>query len=572
MRLARRQRDDRVDYPESTERDLSCEVPARPAAVLLHSKSGFCTALALDFDAHDRTPEQIDDVAYDLFQAEGVLDQLGAVYVTDRAHGGAHLYVLLERPLPFLEARELVEAMTHRWSTLDPSPHQSIARGCITIPGTAHRLGGHRELTSSPRTLEAIAAGARTSPATIARLRTWLGTEIRTVRAHRAPQTSPPRRDPQVVHEPGFGRVMGSQYQDLATTGDYAAHGYRSSSEARAAVLMSARAAGLGREDVAARMSDGRWPGLWQLHAHRPKPWRLFTQEWDRIEQAHRTPTQERRTPARTSDTSAKFHRGADPHGAIRAWRSTLHRVETAEFPGAAGWYRRVLLRALAKQSHEIGSTVTATGIRGLALATGLSIETVATLLRELAAAPDPWIQRVARAHGRHAATYALRLPDRHHATASHTAWVPGKGQALRPVFERLGAPAALVYEAIEQLHSPTAAELQLRTGLGRNTVHDALSNLAGWHLISADSDGWAVTSTDADLQRLAERFGVLRARSTRIALFREHRRIWWAYLARYDHHVNENDLTYDPDIDKLLDQMRLDALDPPPTEPLTAA
>ena len=567
MRLARRQRGGRIDYPESTERDLTNEVPTRPAAVLLHSNAGFCTALALDFDAHDRTTEQIEDVAYDLFQAEAILDQLGAVYVSDRAHGGAHLYVLLEHPMRFLEARELVEAMALRWPTLDPSPHQSIARGCITIPGSAHRLGGHRELASSPSTLKAVAAGARTSTATIARVRAWLQAEIHTVRTHRAPKLQITPREATTHHEPGVGNVMGAHYQDLAATGDYTAHNYRSPSEARAAVLMSARAAGLSREDVAARMSDGRWPGLWQLHSHRHKPWALFAQEWDRIERDYHPTPHPRQTPARTSDTSANLHRGADTHGHIRAWRSTLHRVETSEFPGAPGWSRRLLLRALAKQSHETGSTITATGIRGLSLATGLSIETVATLLRELSTAPDPWIQRLSRAHGRHAATYALRLPDRHHGTAERTAWVTGKAHAIRPVFERLGAPAALVYEAIEQLPSPGTAEIQLRTGLGRNTVREALANLAGWHLISGDHEGWTLSSTDDDLERLAERFGILQTRAKRIALFREHRRIWWAYLARYDHHSTVIELSSTPEIDALLDQMRLDALDPPATE-----
>ncbi|MDN5655862.1 MAG: hypothetical protein L0G46_12370, partial [Kocuria sp.] len=128
MRLGKKQREDRVSYPASTERDLTTELPNKPAAVRLYSNAGHCIVLALDFDAKDRTTEQIAEVAYDVFQAEALLDQAGAWFLTDHAHGGSHIYVLLEHPLPFLEAREIVEAMAQRWATLDPSPHQSIAR------------------------------------------------------------------------------------------------------------------------------------------------------------------------------------------------------------------------------------------------------------------------------------------------------------------------------------------------------------------------------------------------------------------------------------------------------------
>lgn len=565
VRLATRQRG-RLEYGAATERDLTAEAPTRPAAVRLYNKHGQCSALALDFDAHDRTPEQCADVAHDVFQAEALLDQAGAAYITDRAHGGAHVYVLLDQPLDFLAARELVEAMARRWDTLDPSPHQSIDSGCITAPGSPHRLGGRRELTTSPAVLAAIAAGFRTPAAALKRLRTWLCEEIAAVRAHRAPASPPPADEP-TVYEPSIGRVMAASYQDLAQTGDYTAHGYPSPSEARAAVLMSARAAGLTREDVAARMHDGRWPGLWALHAHRPNPGRLFAQEWARIDaKVTASPVTSAKT-AHTSDTSDNSHRGADPPGTIRTWRSTLHAVEAHEFPGAPGWTRRLLLRAIAKQAHEVGSTLTATGIRGLALATGLSHETVATLLRELASAPDPWIVRVARAQGRNAASYTLRIPDRHQTTAATTPWVRGKAHAIRPVFERLGAPPALVYEAIEQLNNPTADAIQSRTGLHRNTVREALACLAGWHLIGRVGEAWTVTSTDADLARLAERFGITRARAARVTLFREQRRRWWAYLTRFVPGLVEPDQVYDTDAEDLLHQMRLDELaaSPPP-------
>ena len=396
MRLGKPQRENRVSYPARTEQALTTDLPSKPAAVRLYSDAGQCNVLALDFDAKDRTTEQIADVAYDVFQTEAMLDQAGAWFLTDHAHGGSHVYVLLEQPLAFLEARELVEAMAQRWATLDPSPHQSIARGCITVPGSVHKLGGHRQLAISERSLRERVDGLRTPARAVRRLRLTFRDEIRLVQAKRAATAAAEPHSTPVVYEAGAGRVMGQKYLSLALEGDWAAYGYDSPSEARWAVLWSAMATGLSREDVAARMSDGRWPGLWALHAHRPHPWRSFAGDWTRMEPLFRAKNEAQGDSVHTSDTSAISHTGEpsvrDTHGMIRTWRSLLHEVETREFPGAHGWTRRLLLRAIAKQSHEIGSTLTATGIRGLSLATGLSIQTVAILLRELSTQDDPWI------------------------------------------------------------------------------------------------------------------------------------------------------------------------------------
>ena len=577
MRLGKPQRENRVSYPASTEQALTTDLPSKPAAVRLYSDAGQCNVLALDFDAKGRTTEQIADVAYDVFPAEAMLDQAGAWFLTDHAHGGSHVYVLLEQPLAFLEARELVEAMAQRWATLDPSPHQSIARGCITVPGSVHKLGGHRQLTISERSLRERVDGLRTPARALRQIRLTLRDEIRLVQAKRAATAAAEPHSTPVVYDAGAGRVMGHKYLALALEGDWAAYGYDSPSEARWAVLWSAMATGLSREDVAARMSDGRWPGLWALHAHRPRPWRTFADDWTRMDPLFRAKNEAQDSSVYTSDTSANSHTGEpsvrDTHGTIRTWRSLLHEVEAHEFPGARGWARRLLLRAIAKQSHEISSTLTATGVRGLSLATGLSIQTVAALLRELATQDDPWITLIVRAHGREAAAYELRIPNRYADAAATVRWIRGKAHALRPVFERLGAPAALTYEAIEHGHGSSPTAIQARTGLSRTAVTDALATLTGWNLINgAPSEGYWLTSDDAHLERLAERLGVIHARATKIATYREHRRIWWAYLERHHIALHIDDLEADREIRTLLDEMRLHDLDPPLTDASTPA
>ena len=135
-------------------------------------------------------------------------------------------------------------------------------------------------------------------------------------------------------------------------------------------------------------------------------------------------------------------------------------------------------------------------------------------------------------------------------------------------MFEQLGAPAALVYEAIEQGHGSSPATIQLRTGLSRTAVTEALASLDGWHLIAGDTEaGYQLTSTDADLNHLAERFGIIRARARRVATYREQRRRWWAYLDRHLYRLSEEDLAADAQILELLDEMRLNDL-PPPDNP----
>src|SRR5699024_6070625 len=155
---------------------------------------------------------------------------------------------------------------------------------------------------------------------------------------------------------------------------------------------------------------------------------------------------------------------------------------------------------------------------------------------------------------------------DRYADVAATVCWIRGKAHALRPAFEQLGAPAALVYEAIEHGHGSSPITIQSRTGLSRTAVTDALGTLSGWRLIDGDpTAGYWLTSTDADLERLAERFGITHARASKIATYRAQRRIWWAYLERHTIALHTDDLAADAEILALLDEMRLNDPDPPP-------
>src|SRR5699024_2852098 len=131
-------------YPRRREFPLSSIAPSKPAAVPVYDKDGFTRMLPLDLDAHDRTAEQVAAVGRDLVGLKSLLDDAGFLYLSDRAHGGCHLYLLLEMPISADEARTLVTALCARFETLDPSPVRSASDGLITVPGSVHARGGHR--------------------------------------------------------------------------------------------------------------------------------------------------------------------------------------------------------------------------------------------------------------------------------------------------------------------------------------------------------------------------------------------------------------------------------------------
>lgn len=592
MRLADT-RGKRPSYPGRLSRKLVDELPSVPTAVHVYDKRGYTRMWPLDLDAHEGTAEQVAAVEADLAAVHTLLDEAGFVHLTDRAHGGRHCYVLLAEPASADEIRSLTEALAARFPTLDPSPTRSASDGLITVPGTRHWRGGHRTLTIALPQAQEILSGPWSPPTALRRLHLELADELRaviandrergeqhreTLRSQGAQNTLNPR-EVLAITDRGLGRQMNAHLAELARDGDWRAHGYPSASEARRAVLMSAIATGLRGPDVAARMQDGRWPGLRSLFDH--KGLHRFHGEYDRAAQeiarreASSTLTSE--NAAHASDTSAPTHSGGGgnvpapserAHGFTRTWRSLLHAHAPREYPGAAGWKHQQVLRALASNAHMIGSRVTATGVRWIAVATGLSRTTTAEVLYELSRQDDPWIELVARGRGRLAHTYSLRIPQRHAEAAGNVRWVSGKAHAVRPVFTVLGIPAALLYEAIEHGHSESLARLTIRTGLSREAVRQGLQILADWNLIDVSpTAGWHLTSNDADLHRLAELLGAISARANKLKRYALERQRYWELLERLSagrqgpKYVREIETEPPPDILSVLDELRQDDL-----------
>lgn len=546
----------RVQYPARLARPLSAHAtraPAQPAAIHVYDEHGQTRMWPLDLDAHDRTTDQLAQVTADLHTLRQLLDDIGALYLVDHAHGGAHVYVLLEYAVGMETLTRLTLALGQLLPSLDPSPVRNATDGLITVPGSAHRLGGHRQLETDLEETEDLLSNPGTPDTALMLLERSLAPQLRAVREQddaRAANARDARRangetdlltpaDIKATITAGQGRSMSLRYSELAITGDWRAHDFPSPSEARRGVLMSAISVGFTETEVRRRISDGTWPGLHALFAH--KGLSRIHDEYQRA--AEEITRRERRSSATSQNTddhvdmNRPTHSGGralSHHQAVRTWRTLLAQHGAAEYPGTQGWPALLVLRALAKASHLTASLEVEVGCRWIELATGLSRSTVAATLRALASAPDPWITHQQAARGRRADRYRLRIPERHREHAHTPAWIPGKAHALRPAFTVLGTPAALLYEALEhQYGTASTAHLARVTGLSRDARREGLLTLHAHGLIEPgpDADTWTITATDADLDRLAEQLGATAARAARHERHRTERRIWHAKL-----------------------------------------
>ena len=528
-----------LEYRTRDERPLTKALPSAPAAVRVYGTDGCCAALCLDLDA-SRGGQGA--VRGDVERLTALLRRHGARFVTDVSpSGGVHIYVPVAGRIPYETAREVVEALASSHPTLDPGPHRSLKTGCIRVPGSAHKAGGHQQLTM-PLAAAYDVLRRPNSPDTLTAMRASLATEIATWRSAQAAELSWGPSEPSQAP-----RQLSARLRSVAETGLYDASRYPSASEARQAVIAGAVAADWSLADIAARLADGRWPGLASLYA-RYSPTqrhRALARDWHAA-QAFVTTSRQQATSGteerhvRKSHTSPpKSHGGSTngvsvqaDHAHIRTWRTTLRAVEQHRFPGRAGYITRFVLRALGEAAHKTGSRYVAFGTRSLAVAVGADHSTVAAVLRRLAAEPGGWVDLVESAHGERADLYELTIPTDLQGCGD-LRWDRGQAYALRPVFRALGHVAALVFEAVETGRADTITTLTVETGMARSSVHEAVDTLASHGLLERHAGTF--TALPQRLMHAAELLGVLgdvRAQQRRYA---EQRAAWHAWLGRHE-------------------------------------
>jgi hypothetical protein len=478
----------------------------------------------------------------------------GVTFVEDFSpSGGRHLYIPLQERLDASEARELVEALALTVASLDPSPHQNVTDGCIRVPGTAHKSGGHQVLiTPLPQAYGVLRR--RNPAAAIAALRTALAPELTRNRALKARQTkTAAAQRTAAAHLLKINTGSETALRRTARTGLYDTARYKSPSEARMAVLNHFSACGWTLAQVQDELV-GQFPGLAALYGSTTKQNRLIKQEWANAEAWTKTEARQRRgKDAFINNTSPTKPTGGAPkpsrasiHQLVNDLENVLYAVldHRLKDRGREGLSLRFLIRALLAYMRTKETDLLDVGCRTLAAAMGKHHVTIARLLPVLAQASDGILTKVADARHKAADVYLIQLPEKYQQLARELTWRKGKIHSIRPVFRALGDAAALVYEAIERgRHSPTSAELIRNSGISRSTVEKALVAMEGLRMIHRDGRQWKITAT-ANLRALAERLGALEDYQAHISRNRRERAAWHAYLDRFtDAKLNEADL-----------------------------
>lgn len=520
---------------------ITATLPARPAAVLIHGADGSVATLCLDLDTSKALQGVVDDDAQRL---GNLLESCSIRYVGDVSpSGGRHLYIPLAERMSGTEARELVEAMALMAPSLDPGPHQNVTDGCIRVPGSAHKSGGHQLLTTPLAAAYDILR--RRNPANaVAALRLVLAPELR--RARELKDRTAKMTAAATAHGIRPVPFGGSQspLRVLARTGLYDTAKYASPSEARMAVLNHFAACGWTLEQVRLELG-GQFPGLAALYTTTDRQERLIDTEWAKacrwIEKRGTQPAGRRTT--RINDTSPPKPTGggdrttskAGTHQLVNDLENVLYAVldHRLKERGREGVSLRLLLRAVLGYMRTTETDLLDVGCRTFATALGKHHGTIARLLPLLQQASDGILTKVSDARGRDADVYVIQLPQHFEQLARELSWRSGKIHGIRPVFRVLGDVAALVYEAIERGRlSPTTATIVRSTGLSRTAVETALGTMSSYNMIERRHGQWRITA-GTSLTALARRLGALEDAAEQIGRHRKQRAAWHAWLDR---------------------------------------
>lgn len=530
---------------------------------MVHGTDGSVATLCLDFDTSKALKGVVDADAARVGQ---LLSACGVLFVEDFSpSGGRHLYVPLRERIDAAEARELVEALALTATSLDPSPHQNVTDGCIRVPGSVHKAGGHQTLVTPLSQAYDILRRRNPAPALV-ELRSALAPELarKRVLKARAAKTLAAQRTGSL---PLLSLTMASEapLRRLARTGLYDTAKYKSPSEARMAVLNHFSACGWALQDVENELT-GQFPGLAALYGTPQRQARLLPYEWAKA-QAYtatrplqkRDPQKQRKTNALINNTSPTLTTGgaaklssAGVHQLVNDLENILYAVldQRLQKRGREGLSLRLLIRGLLGYMRAKETDVLDVGCRTLAAAMGKHHVTIARLLPVLVSASDGILTKIADARHKTADVYLIQLPEQYQQLARELTWRKGKIHAIRPVFRALGDATALIYEAIERgRHSPTTADLVRTTGVSRNACSAALAEMETLGMIQRQGGTWKITTVN--LRMLAARLGVLDDYLAHISRNRHERAAWHAYLDRFFiTRLEESDI-YDPERDE---------------------
>ena len=561
---ARISRDGGRTYPARHARPLPAGPPGQPCTVPVYDPGpGTGRMLALDLDVaradgrvddrrgqHDRQcdADPAAEVAAQAGELAGLVARCGGQVLADVAPGGGrHVFVLFAAALPWRELRDLARAIALRFPAVDPGPMASLG-GQISPPGSRHKSGGWRLLTTPPE--DARAAAERPNrPEVWAALLTEFAAELQVsaARSASAPDQASAGCLTAELDETGApwiprlgGRApLGAGLDQAARTGRWDRSRYPDRSAARMAVLAAVAARGWQLADVRAAVGSGAWRGLARLYERSSEPRRLdrlLPYEWRKaiVFVGGEKNVRDWLTSVSTSRPPAPID-GADEFGLIRQW-VTGTACAVADPERVRRWGRRAvavrqLLAAIGQAAMVSGSAVSEFGTRNLALHSGLSQRTVSRLLAMLYAEPDPLLDVVTRGRMARADRIALRIPDAYAESVRWRRRRAGRIDGIHPVFLLLGGTAGLVHQVLDGTEA-RGAEVARAARLSPSATSAALRVLAEHGLAERGRGGWR--RGDASLDDVAESTGAAGIHRERAERYRQDREGWRARLAQY--------------------------------------
>lgn len=530
-------------------RRRTTRLPDAPAAVLLYNALGRTALLALDFDAKLHGAAQVDA---DVERALGWLRECGGRVVTDRStSGGRHILVPLAIGTSFGvdDLRVLLTLLQAHLPTFDKNPMLNAKQGCISVPGSRCREGGHRQLDGALDDA-ADAFERRSKRGLVARMVERLG-------GAGAPRPSTPVAVAQVAltceeRLVGAGDTrrlqsywcltdpIPAEVAAFARSGKFKRSRWESPSEARHSVLIALVLRGASAADIIRLLASDDYAGLREAYARYRSQAQIDRSLRGDVKNAllwaASVAHQFRVLGHKNKHTGGYGGDGSFHDDPIRRrWLAEAHTWIDHEFRGSR--QRPVLhavVQALAYTSALAGElvegvSVVAIGGRSLSVAAGLMSEaTVWAALQVLRDTPGSPVLRVARGAGQLPDRYALTTP----ATGTEPTGVAMVRAHVEPVHQAwsvIGLRSRRLYELIHSGQVATVKDAFAAAQLGTSAGYEALMDLQVAGLITLDRGALAVG--ERTLDQVADDAGLAVVEAERIVRHRAERVVWHAWL-----------------------------------------
>ena len=543
---------------------LTESLPKRSAAVYIYAK-GRTNQLVLDFDVKHHSVEQ---VKADLDTAAAWISSCGGVFITDSStNGGRHLIAPLAIGTTSScdEMKALVRLLASRLPTLDITPVCGAEQGCISVPGSPDKDGGHRNLDGN--LVDAVEAfTTRSAPDLLPRLQMLLGAFKPTTQP--TPAVTTAGLSPEDYLEGhGDDTRLALPYrrtdQMPAAVAVFATHGvlspqrttWATNHEARMSVVVNAFCRGYSLADLRDAIApDGRWHGglgsAYMRYGHRSDL--ALSKDFTKALNWYITNVV-KSSPPRHIDK--KYTPGGKAQGwrgpkDLRDWLSNALAWADGEYAGKRlRWTVRAVLQALAFYAlvageQRSGSWLVGVGGRTLSIGCGLlSEDTVWRILADLRDRPGSPLVLVRQAIGIEADVYALTTQNR--VTKDSAGAQRVRVEAVHEAWSVIGHHLRCVYELVAYFGLTQKADLYAAAAVPRATGDAMVTALEIAGLLT--KSGWGTVGIgQVTLDDIAQQQHLDQVRHERLERHRAERAAWRKWLDEREQQRNPQPAPHD--------------------------